>query len=193
MNIQPLSQLQRRLPTRKRSMKISILGTRGIPAQHGGFESFAEKLSLYLAKLGWQVTVYCQETGNGDIWESEWKGVQRIHVPVRQDGALGTIIFDLKATVYALQYDGLFLTLGYNTAVFNLLQRIRGQTNVINMDGIEWRRDKWGVIAKTWFWLNERIGCWVGNHLVADHPRIKDHLATRVSADKITKIGRAHV
>ena len=188
MNIQPLSQLQRRLPTRKRSMKISILGTRGIPAQHGGFESFAEKLSLYLAKLGWQVTVYCQETGNGDIWESEWKGVQRIHVPVRQDGALGTIIFDLKATVYALQYDGLFLTLGYNTAVFNLLQRIRGQTNVINMDGIEWRRDKWGVIAKTWFWLNERIGCWVGNHLVADHPRIKDHLATRVSADKITMI-----
>ncbi len=42
-----------------------------------------------------------------------------------------------------------FLTLGYNTAVFNLLQRIKGQTNVINMDGIEWKREKWGVFAKT--------------------------------------------
>lgn len=84
--------------------------------------------------------------------------------------------------------SGLFLTLGYNTACFNLMQRLKGQANVINMDGIEWRRDKWGLIAKIWFWLNERAGCWVGNHLVADHPRIKEHLSTRVSADKITMI-----
>lgn len=75
-----------------------------------------------------------------------------------------------------------------NTAIFNLLQRANRQVNIINMDGIEWRRNKWGPIAKTWFWLNERAGCWIGNHLVADHPRIKDHLATRISADKITMI-----
>jgi glycosyltransferase involved in cell wall biosynthesis len=56
------------------------------------------------------------------------------------------------------------------------------------MDGIEWKRDKWGLIAKAWFWLNDRFGCWVGNHLIADHPKIKEHLATRVSADKITMI-----
>tara|TARA_R110001606_G_scaffold98078_1_gene216548 strand:- start:212509 stop:213273 length:765 start_codon:yes stop_codon:yes gene_type:complete len=56
------------------------------------------------------------------------------------------------------------------------------------MDGIEWRRDKWGLIAKTWFWLNERVGCWVGNHLVADHPKIKEHLATRVSPERISMI-----
>ncbi|MNJ48865.1 hypothetical protein D3C77_440720 [compost metagenome] len=56
------------------------------------------------------------------------------------------------------------------------------------MDGIEWRREKWGPIAKMWFWLNERAGCWIGNHLVADHPKIKEHLATRVSSEKITMI-----
>ncbi|MCY1440160.1 hypothetical protein D9M71_564220 [compost metagenome] len=56
------------------------------------------------------------------------------------------------------------------------------------MDGIEWRRDKWGTIAKIWFWLNERIACWIGNHLVADHPKIKDHLTTRVGSEKITMI-----
>ena len=56
------------------------------------------------------------------------------------------------------------------------------------MDGIEWKRDKWGNLAKTWFWLNERFGCWIGNHLVADHPKIKEHLATRVDASKITMI-----
>lgn len=168
--------------------KLFILGIRGVPAQHGGFETFAEKLSLYLVDQGWQVTVYCQEEGVGEIYETEWQGIQRIHIPVERGGAAGTVIFDWKATRHALSQKGLFLTLGYNTAVFNLMQRLKGQTNVINMDGIEWRRDKWGLIAKTWFWLNERAGCWIGNHLVADHPKIKEHLATRVAANKITMI-----
>jgi glycosyltransferase involved in cell wall biosynthesis len=167
---------------------LLILGTRGVPAQHGGFETFAEKLSLFLVARGWQVTVYCQEDSGEKMWESTWQGVRRIHIPVATPGALGTIIFDLKATWHALSQRGLFLTLGYNTAVFNLLQRLKGQVNVINMDGIEWRRDKWGIVAKTWFWLNERIGCWTGNHLVADHPQIKAHLATRVRDSKITMI-----
>ncbi|MBC9251078.1 glycosyl transferase [Pseudomonas alcaligenes] len=167
---------------------IYILGTRGVPAQHGGFETFAEKLALFLVGQGWAVTVYCQEEAGDALWESEWQGVRRIHIPVKGQGALGTIIFDWKATWHALSQSGLFLTLGYNTAIFNLMQRLKGQVNVINMDGIEWRREKWGIIAKTWFWLNERIGCWVGNHLVADHPRIKTHLATRVSERKITMI-----
>lgn len=168
--------------------ELSILGIRGVPAQHGGFETFAEKLAEFLIEKKWKVTVYCQEDGSGSMWESNWKGVRRIHIPVARTGALGTIIFDWKAIRHALSQEGLFLTLGYNTAIFNLLQRVKGQVNIINMDGIEWRRDKWGALAKTWFWLNERIGCWVGNHLVADHPKIKAHLATRVDADKITMI-----
>lgn len=167
---------------------LYILGTRGIPAKHGGFETFAEKLSLFLVKQGWQVTVFCQEDGKGDIWRSTWQGVRRIHIPVSKAGVAGTVMFDWKATRHALTEQGLFLTLGYNTALFNLMQRLKKQKNVINMDGIEWRRDKWGLVAKTWLWLNERAGCWIGNHLVADHPRIKDHLATRVREDKITMI-----
>ncbi len=170
------------------SRDLNILGIRGVPAQHGGFETFAEKLACFLIEQGWRVTVYCQEEGAGSNWESDWNGVRRIHIPVNRSGALGTIIFDWKATRHALSQKGLFLTLGYNTAIFNLLQRLKGQVNVINMDGIEWHRDKWGIIAKTWFWLNERIGCWVGNHLVADHPHIKTHLSTRVCEDKITMI-----
>lgn len=167
---------------------LFILGIRGVPAQHGGFETFAEKLSLYLVEKGWRVTVYCQEDGEGSIHESEWKGVSRIHIPVLRSGAAGTVIFDWKATRHALGQKGLFLTLGYNTACFNLMQRLKGQTNVINMDGIEWHRDKWGGIAKAWFWMNERAGCWIGNHLIADHPKIKEHLATRVNERKLTMI-----
>ncbi|HQS99175.1 MAG: glycosyl transferase [Hydrogenophilales bacterium 16-64-46] len=167
---------------------IRILGTRGVPAAHGGFETFAEHLAPYLVERGWQVTVYCQEDGAGPVFEDAWRGVRRVRMPVATGGAAGTIVFDWKSTVHAAGEKGLVLTLGYNTAMFCALYRLRGLKNIINMDGVEWRRQKWGGVAKTWFWLNDWAGCWLGNHLVADHPEIKKHLATRVAADKITMI-----
>ena len=109
--------------------RLTVLGIRGIPASHGGFETFAEKLSLYLVSRGWIVTVYCQEAKGDKISESSWCGVRLIHIPVSREGAVGTVIFDWLATRHALSQSGLFLTLGYNTAIFNLLQRIKGQIN----------------------------------------------------------------
>lgn len=167
---------------------IRILGTRGVPAAHGGFETFAEHLALHLVARGWQVTVYCQEDGKDPLFEDEWRGVRRVRMPVATPGAAGTIVFDWKSTLHAAGEPGLILTLGYNTAVFCAMYRLRGLANVINMDGVEWRRQKWGTVAKTWFWLNDWAGCWLGNHLVADHPEIANHLATRVARDKITMI-----
>ena len=168
---------------------VSILGIRGIPAAHGGFETFAEHLAVFLRDRGWAVTVYCQEEGTGPVFEDEWAGIRRVNVPVQGDGPASTVVFDWKATrLAAREKGGVVLTLGYNTAVFCLWLRLAGIPNVINMDGIEWKRAKWGRVAKTWFWLNERAGCWLGDHLVADHPRIKDHLSTRVSPEKTTVI-----
>lgn len=167
---------------------LRILGTRGIPAAHGGFETFAEHLALYLVAHDWRVVVYCQADGAGSVFEDVWQGVERVHIPIEQTGPKGTIVFDWKATTHAAQFGNLCLTLGYNTAVFCILLRIRGVPNLINMDGIEWSRAKWGVVAKSWFWLNDWAGCWLGNHLVADHPKIKVHLRSRVQEDKITMI-----
>lgn len=168
--------------------RLHLLGTRGVPAAHGGFETFAEQLAPYLAARGWEVRVYCQQEGEGPVWEDAWQGVRRIHIPVRGDGARSTIVFDWKAARIAARAGGLCLTLGYNTAVFGLLQRLRGQRHVFNMDGIEWSRAKWGPLAKTWFWLNDWAGCWLGHRLIADHPEIARHLATRVNPRKITTI-----
>lgn len=167
---------------------IRILGTRGVPANHGGFETFAEHLALYLVARGWNVTVYCQQDGAGTVHEDQWRGVRRVHIPVPQEGAAGTIIFDWKATLHSAREAGLVLTLGYNTAVFGLVYRLKGLTNLFNMDGIEWRRQKWGALARTWFYLNEWAGAWLGNHLIADHPHIKRHLSSRVKPEKITTI-----
>jgi glycosyltransferase involved in cell wall biosynthesis len=168
--------------------QLFILGTRGVPASHGGFEAFAEALALYLVGRGWKVTVYCQEEGRAGVRKASWCGVNQVVIPVHLKGAPGSLLFDLKSVWHGLSRQGIFLLLGYNSALFNLLQRLRRQVLLINMDGIEWRRDKWGPLAKAWFWLNERIGCWVGSHLVADHPSIKEHLASRVRKSKITMI-----
>ena len=159
-----------------------------MPAAHGGFETFAEHLALHLVQRGWRVTVYCQEEGNGPAVQDEWQGVQRVRIPVAQPGPRGTVAFDWKATLHAATAGDLCLTLGYNTALFCAVLRLRGAPNVINMDGIEWRRDKWGALAKAWFWVNEKAGCWLANHLVADHPEIARHLARNVSGSKITTI-----
>ena len=167
---------------------LRILGTRGIPAAHGGFETFAEYLALHLVQRGWQVTVYCQEQGREPLWHDQWQGVDRVHIPVASTGVSSTIVFDWRATRHASRNPGLCLTLGYNTACFSALLRAAGVPNVINMDGIEWQRAKWGPAAKLWFWLNEHAGSWLGNHLVADHPEIANHLARRAPRAKITVI-----
>lgn len=167
---------------------LRILGTRGVPAAHGGFETFAEHLALYLVARGWRVVVYCQVEGSGPAYEDIWQGVERVNIPVAQSGAKGTVIFDWQVTRHAARYKDLCLTLGYNTAAFCALLRLRRIPNLINMDGIEWSRAKWSGFAKAWLWLNERAGCWLGDHLVADHPQIKVHLESRVSGRKITTI-----
>ena len=167
--------------------KISILGIRGVPAAHGGFETFAEYLAPYLHNIGWEVTVYCQTEGNGLPYVDHWQGIRRFNIPVEGDGPASTIVFDWKSIGYAAKdASHVVLTLGYNTALFCARLRLSGKKNVINMDGIEWRRDKWGALAKVWFWLNDWAGCILGNHLIADHPEIKQHLQTRVSPRKIT-------
>lgn len=167
---------------------LRILGTRGIPAAHGGFETFAERLALHLVGRGWRVTVYCQVDGHGPVTKDTWCGVERINIPVVGQGPGSSVAFDWRATGDAARAGEPCLTLGYNTAVFCLLLRAAGLHNTINMDGIEWRRDKWSTVAKAWFWLNEHVGARVGNHLVADHPEIARHLQRSVSAAKISII-----
>lgn len=167
---------------------LSILGTRGVPAGHGGFETFAERLALFLVAQGWRVTVYCQEEG-GDLREDEWRGIRRVHVPARAKGAPGTVEYDFKSTRHAAsERPDVALTLGYNTALFTVLLRFAGIPNLINMDGLEWKRSKWSVAVKAWFYLNERLACWLGQHLFADHPEIRAHLLTRTRAEKISVI-----
>lgn len=167
---------------------VRILGTRGVPNRHGGFEAFAEELAPFLAARGWSVTVYCQEEGDGAMWETEWRGVRRVHVPVRGGGSLGTVVFDWRCTRHARREPGLALVLGYNTALFCAAYRYGGIPCLLNMDGMEWRRAKYTWAERAWFLANERLGCRLADHLIADHPEIARYLGRLVAPDRVTTI-----
>jgi glycosyltransferase involved in cell wall biosynthesis len=176
------------MSTRQRP-QLHLLGIRGVPAQHGGFETFAARLAPWLVQQGWQVTVYCQEDEPGPVRESSWHGVRRVHLGVGPDTALNSIRFDWACVGHAIRERApLVLTLGYNTAVFGLRLRLAGITQLINMDGLEWSRAKWGPVARTWLYLNDWAGCWTADHLLADHPQIARHLATRSPLAKISML-----
>jgi len=167
---------------------LLILGIRGVPAQHGGFESFAAQLAPWMVNAGWRVTVYCQGSATGERYEDSWQGCRRVHIPVRGDSALSTIEFDFKSMIEAIREDGLMLTLGYNTGFLSAFARLRRRKNIINMDGIEWKREKYSFFEKVYLWMNEKIAAISGTCLIADHPEIAKHHSDHAPPRKIHMI-----
>lgn len=161
---------------------LLILGTRGIPAAHGGFETFAERLALHLASRGWRVGVYCQaevERVRDRVSTRTWNGITLITVEVALRGPAATLAFDAFCVKDAATRGGVCLVLGYNGAAFLPYLRARGGRILTNMDGIEWRRPKWPLPVRAFFYGSEWIAAWSSQRLVADHPAIADHLARR--------------
>lgn len=167
---------------------VRILGTHGVPAAYGGFETAAENVGKFLAARGWDVVVYCQGEGKGPITEDTWEGLRRVHIPVDLPGWRGTSMFDLLSVRHASRHPDICLVFGYNTGVFNIWQRLRRIPMVINMDGIEWSRARWGFLRQAILYVNERISALVGHRLIADHPEIEVYLRTRAPARKIAMI-----
>lgn len=172
---------------------LLILGTRGIPAAHGGFETFAERLALFLVARNWNVGVYCQDNvaavpAGGRVTRTQWNGIDLIHVAVASTGPASALEFDWHCVRDAAKRDGLCLVLGYNGALFLPWLRLMGKKILTNMDGIEWKRPKWRFPVKAWFWINEWIAAWTSQRLVADHPAIADHVATRRNRSAIAMI-----
>jgi glycosyltransferase involved in cell wall biosynthesis len=170
---------------------VLILGIRGLPARHGGFETFAEKLALYLVERGWRVTVYCQNdtpSSRVTITTDTWRGVERVDIAVPRGGAAATIEFDWHSIRHAARQDGVCLVLGYNTAAFLPVLRMAGRPVLINMDGLEWKRPKWSRPVQAWFYLNEWLGARLASRIIADHPAIAERMIKRGRRQDVTMI-----
>lgn len=158
-------------------MKIAILGTRGIPARYGGFETFAEKLAIGLSARGFEVTVFC-ESGES-LGPNVFQGVKLRYISAPSLGPLQTILYDLRCLWAARKaYDVVYM-LGYGAAPFCLIPRFWGTEVWINPDGLEWARAKWGFVARSYFRLMEWASLHSANRVIADAEAIETSLVER--------------
>jgi glycosyltransferase involved in cell wall biosynthesis len=158
-------------------MRIAILGTRGIPARYGGFETFAQKLAAGLFARGFDVTVFC-ESGKSSA-PDVFQGVKLRYVSAPSLGPLQTILYDLRCLWAARRgYDVVYM-LGYGAAPFCLIPRLWGTEVWINPDGLEWARAKWGFFAKCYFRLMEWASIHAANRIIADAEAIATSLVGR--------------
>lgn len=158
-------------------VKLAILGTRGIPARYGGFETFAEELALRLVDEEVEVTVYC-EAGE-QPQPSVYKGIKLKYIPAPECGSLSTILFDMRCLWHARKgYDVIYM-LGYGATPFCLIPRFWRSKVWLNVDGIEWARAKWSSLGKAYFKMMEWFSLWIPNRVIADAEGIKVHLESR--------------
>jgi glycosyltransferase involved in cell wall biosynthesis len=156
-------------------MEIAILGSRGIPAEFGGFETFAEQLAVRLVKRACRVTVFCE--GSQGYQPAEYKGVRLRYVRTPKIAGLRSVWSDLVAMSMCLRgYDAVYM-LGYHTAVGFFLPRMFGVNFFVNMDGLEWRRAKWKRFARAYLKISEWLAMRWSANLVADSGAINDYLS----------------
>jgi glycosyltransferase involved in cell wall biosynthesis len=170
---------------------VHVLGTHGVPAAYGGFETAAQEVGLFLRDRGWDVIVYCQLPGEGPTTQDQWHGLTRVNIHEPREGWRGTAAFDLTCVRHVLAHagpDDVCLTFGYNTGIFNVAQRVRGIPTVINMDGMEWTRRRWGLVRQGILLGNERMAGLVGDVLIADHPVISDYLRRHFGSSRVATI-----
>ena len=161
----------------KRGLKIAIIGSRGIPAGYGGFETFAQELAPRLVERGHEVTVYCRAGYTAGQKLDEYKGVHLVHTRALRSRSLEQLSHEFTSIVdSAHRHFDLYYFLGYRGAPFYVAVRAAGKIVIDNTDGLEWRRRKWNWLGRTYLRTAEWIVTRLGAHaLVSDAEAIRQY------------------
>jgi len=164
-------------------MNIALIGTRGVPANYGGFETCIEELGRRLVERGHAVTVYCRKSYYFDH-KSEYLGMKLVYLPNLSKKSLDTLSHTFLSVVHALfkSYDVLMVFNAANSPTL-FLPRLLGEKIAINTDGLEWRRGKWGTLAKKYYKLSEWLSTKLANRIVADSPGIQNYYRDSYGVD----------
>jgi glycosyltransferase involved in cell wall biosynthesis len=163
-------------------MRIAILGTRGIPAGYGGFETFAEHLSTRLVARGHEVTVYCRSHYVSPR-QLEYHGVRLQVLPTIKHKYFDTVVHSFLSALHAAprRFDVALICNAAN-APFVPILRWTGTPVAINVDGLEHKRKKWNTIGRKYYLLTERLSTILPNETVTDAKVIQDYYASRYGA-----------
>ena len=153
-------------------MRIALLGTRGIPANYGGFETFAEEISVRLAARGHHVTVYSRERHHLPVH----RGVSITYLPSIRHKYLDTLAHTFLSTIHLVFHRAdVALYCNAANAIFTVFPRLTGIPVALNVDGVERKRKKWNVLARTWYRISERLATWLPNVIVTDAEVIEQY------------------
>jgi glycosyltransferase involved in cell wall biosynthesis len=164
---------------------VAIMGTRGIPANYGGFETFAERLALHLVERGVPVTVYCRR--HFATQTGEWNGVRLVTLPTIANKYLDTVVHTLLSTLHLVtrsRVRDVVLCNAANAPVLPVL-RAAGRRVVMNVDGLEWRRGKWGIVGRAWYRMGEWLSVRASSVLVTDAEEVRTYYRVRHDTDSI--------
>ena len=163
-------------------MRIAILGTRGIPASYGGFETFAEHLATRLVARGHEVTVYCRAHYVSPR-QLEYHGVKLVVLPTIRHKYFDTVVHTFLSAIHAAsaRYDAALICNCAN-APFSPILRLSGTPVAINVDGLEHKRKKWGWLARRYYRFAEYLSTLVPNEMVTDAQVIQDYYLARHNA-----------
>jgi glycosyltransferase involved in cell wall biosynthesis len=157
-------------------MRIAILGTRGIPARYGGFETFAEELSRRLVERRHELTVYCRQRAP----EASYLGIRLQYLPTIRHKYFDTVVHTFLSTLHLLFHrPDAALYCNAANAIFTLLPRLSGIPVALNVDGLERHRRKWNRLARLWYLLSERLATHFPNAVITDAQRIADYYFER--------------
>jgi len=160
-------------------MQIAIIGTRGIPASYGGFETFAQNLSLRLVQRGHSVIVYCR-SNYVKKEQHIYKGIKLVVLPTIQHKYFDTIIHTLLSVIHVLftRTEVIYFCNAINS-IFTIIPRMFGKKTIINVDGLEWKRKKWNFLAKKAYRISESIATIFPHEIVTDSMIIHDYYKER--------------
>jgi len=152
----PLEALKRN-PKYNRSLRIALMGTRGLPHSYGGYETLFLELAPRLAERGHEVIAYNRRALFKER-PAYYKGVRLIYLPSIETKSLGTMTHTLAAVIDVLFRDvDVIFCVNVGNAAHLIFPRLFGKHVVCNVDGLDWRRDKWGPFAKKYFHFNAKI------------------------------------
>jgi glycosyltransferase involved in cell wall biosynthesis len=168
-------------------VKLAILGTRGIPAAYGGFETLAEELSTRLAARGHDVTVYARP---GSVAESvpDYKGVRVVHLPTIRHKYFDTVVHGILSALHAAKegFDAVLVCNAVNALASRLVGLLGASTRVVlNVDGLERNRRKWNAAGRLAYALSERLSCVLPDATVTDARIIEEYYLRQYGTETI--------
>lgn len=155
-------------------LRIALVGTRGVPASYGGFETAVEEVGSRLVTRGHDVTVYCRGASSR---ATEFLGMRLVHLPAVSNKHLETLSHTGLSSAHLVVHRRPDVAIVFNAANAPFLPVIkaRGVPVATHMDGLEWRRDKWGGAGRRYYRMAESLAVRWSDALIADARGIQDY------------------